>query len=279
MSVREVIIPILGRGSRLWPASGVIPKELLPIGINPLLTYSIQEAVTSGITDIHVLTNSPLIEHFLSDSNPAINARVSDSTLESLAKLKNRALLICHRMEKTNGLAEALYQYRDFIQGNSFALMFPDDIIFGEKAFLSELVKMHEIKFTNIIGLTRITTQDVKEFGVVEYQKIDAGKYRLLSVVEKKVPARIQSPLLGIIGRYILTRDIFPILKSQLSGRSADKFSLTPTLNRLAGNGSLLGVLNRQKYFHVGTEEGYIKAFLYYAKMRNAVKKTMHANV
>lgn len=273
MSVSELIIPILGHGSRLWPASGVIPKELLPIGITPLLLYSIKEAIESGITHIYVLTNSPIIEQFLSGSNPAIKSRSSNRDIDSLAKLKQKAILICHRMKKTKGLAEAIYRSRDIIQGNGFALMFPDDIIFGEQAFLAELQRMHDIESSNIIGLTRIATHDVREFGVAEYQKKGFAEYQILSAVEKKMPKRIQSPFLGIIGRYIFTRDIFPILKSQLSGRSIDKFSLTPALNHLAISKSLFGVLNRQIYFHAGTEAGYMKAFSYYVKMLNLANK------
>jgi len=264
MHVRTAVIPAAGLGTRFLPATKAVPKELLPIIDTPALQLIIDEAVGAGIDHIVIVT---------SHSKPAIEAYFEPS-LDVLAKLRstNRHAM-ADRLESIGrdirvsfayqdvplGLGHAVGCAADIVGDEPFAVLLPDELM-GDSSLLDQMARLCETSGGGVVGLKRVPREQVSAYGVVDpATELDAdGVIRIRTLVEKPSVEDAPSDLI-IIGRYVLTPDVFAELERVQPG-SGGEIQLTDALRVQAGNGPFHGVLSNVLRYDTGTPLGWLNA-------------------
>jgi UTP--glucose-1-phosphate uridylyltransferase len=264
MHVRTAVIPAAGLGTRFLPATKAVPKELLPIIDTPALQLIIDEAVGAGLDHIVIVT---------SHSKPAIEAYFEPS-LDVLAKLRstNRHAM-ADRLESIGrdirvsfayqdvplGLGHAVGCAADIVGDEPFAVLLPDELM-GDSSLLDQMARLCETSGGGVVGLKRVPREQVSAYGVVDpATELDAdGVIRIRTLVEKPSVEDAPSDLI-IIGRYVLTPDVFAELERVQPG-SGGEIQLTDALRVQAGNGPFHGVLSNVLRYDTGTPLGWLNA-------------------
>ena len=211
--ITKVVIPVAGWGTRSLPATKNIPKEMLPIYNKPVIQYVVEEAQQSGIDDVVLVTNrdkSVIEDHF--DHNLQLEGylRQKNKTellkvVEDVAEMVN---VISVRQKQQKGLGHAILCARDAIGNNPFAVMVGDDLIFSGMPGIKQLIEVAMSENMPVVGVMEVPWENVDRYGIVDAEKVESGVYRVNNLVEK--PSRDKAPSrLAIVGRYVLTPDIF----------------------------------------------------------------------
>jgi UTP--glucose-1-phosphate uridylyltransferase len=237
-NIRKAIIPAAGLGTRFLPATKAMPKEMLPIVDKPAIQYIVEEAAASGIEDIIIVTgrNKRAIEdHF--DSNPelenTLKKKGKQSLLEAVQKSTNLAEIHYIRQKEPKGLGHAVWSARKFIGDEPFAVLLGDDIFRGEKPGLGQLIEQFGNTSSSVIGVQRVPEDQTHRYGIIDPANENQGG-RLFSVrqfVEKPSLGTAPSNL-AIIGRYVLTPEVFQFLDKQQIGAGGE-IQLTDAIQQL----------------------------------------------
>lgn len=259
--VRKAIFPAAGLGTRFLPATKASPKEMLPIVDKPMIQYAVEEAIESGIEEFIIITgkNKRAIEdHF--DSAFELEEKLKNAgkkkLLEEINKLSHVNFAYI-RQKIALGLGHAILCARPFVGDEPFAVILSDDIIDPEYHLLREMINLYEELDCPIVALEEVSKEDVSRYGIIDSVK-EGGIHRITRLVEK--PALDEAPSnLAIIGRYILTPDIFRILERQRTGAGGE-IQLTDALQELLKKRTIYGYPIKGKRYDAGDKLGFLKA-------------------
>lgn len=263
MKITKAIIPAAGLGTRVLPASKANPKEMLNIVDKPAIQYIVEEAVNAGITDILIITNrgKGIIEdHFDHSYELEDNLIKSGKTevAEELKKLANLANIFYIRQKETKGLGHAVLCAEKFVGNEPFAVMYGDDVIIGEDPAIAQLCRVYEKYGKNVVGIKEVPTELVKKYSSLKVEKTEDRVFKVTDMIEKPNEEQIFSNY-AILGRCILTPDIFDILKRTPYG-VGNELQLTDAMKQTAVSGNMMGVDFVGNRYDMGNKLGILKA-------------------
>lgn len=268
MKIRKAIIPAAGLGTRLLPATKSLPKEMLPIVDKPAIQYIIEEAVASGIEEILIITgrNKRAIEdHFDKSIELEQQLKIKNETelLKVLDHVSNLADIYYIRQKEPKGLGHAILCAKSFVGYEPFAVMLGDDIIDCSIPCLKQLICAYEKYNSSIIGVQEVSPTEVNKFGIINGISIERNIYKAVDLVEKpdmdKAPSNI-----AILGRYIITPEIFNILEHTNPGVGGE-IQLTDALRELVRCHNIYALLFNGKRYDIGNKLGFVKANIEFA--------------
>ncbi|MGM0841786.1 MAG: UTP--glucose-1-phosphate uridylyltransferase GalU [Bacillota bacterium] len=273
--VTKAIIPAAGLGTRFLPATKAQPKEMLPIVDKPTIQYIIEEAVHSGITDIIIITGRgkrSIEDHF--DKSYELEATLEKkekwSALEEVQSIANLANIHYIRQKEPLGLGHAVLCARSFIGDDPFAVMLGDDMILSEEPCVSQLIQSFNEYQAPVIGVQEVKEDQVSKYGIVspffEQDTNSKDIYRIKGLVEKPHPT-VSPSNLAIMGRYILTPDIFSYLE-RLQVGTGGEYQLTDALNQYNQEHPMYAKLFTGDRYDIGDKLGFIKATIECAMKR-----------
>jgi UTP--glucose-1-phosphate uridylyltransferase len=275
MKVKKAVIPAAGLGTRFLPATKAQPKEMLPIVDRPTIQYIIEEAVASGIEDIIIVTGRgkrAIEDHFdraLELEETLLN-KGKLKELEEIKKISEMVDIHYIRQKEPKGLGHAIWCARKFIGNDPFAVLLGDDIVVSEKPCLKQLIDEFEKKQNSIIGVQEVPKQDLTKYGVIDYEYVEGDLYKIRGLVEK--PNIEEAPSnLAIMGRYVLTPEIFDILEVTEPGRG-NEIQLTDALQGLTRLQDVYGYRFKGKRYDIGNKFGFVQATVEFALMRDDLK-------
>jgi len=278
MKVKKAIIPAAGLGTRFLPATKAQPKEMLPIVDKPTIQYIIEEAIDSGIEEILIITgrNKRAIEDHFDRSielELILEKKGNMELLEEVKKISEMVNIHYIRQKEPKGLGHAIYCAKNFVGNEPFAVLLGDDIVDAEKPCLRQLIEVYDEYKTTILGVQEVPQEDVSKYGIVEGKYIEEGVYKVKNLIEKpsieEAPSRI-----AILGRYIITPDIFKILETTKPGAGGE-IQLTDALKELSTQQAMYAYVFEGKRYDVGNKLGFIEATLEYALKRDELKEEL----
>ncbi len=280
MKVRKAIFPVAGLGTRFLPATKSSPKEMLPLIDKPLVQYVVEEAVASGIEQIIFVTGRTkraIEDHF--DSSPELENHLEEKgkkkTLKAVRELADLVDIFYVRQKKALGLGHAILCARDFIGNEPFAVLLGDDIIDAPVPCLRQLLNVYEQRQGSVLALEQVPRDQISSYGCVAVERIDDRTVTVTDMVEKPDPAEAPSDL-AIIGRYLLTPAIFPILAQQQPGRGGE-IQLTDAIRRLSRDEAVYGCLFEGQRHDCGDKLGFLKATVDLALKRDEFRDDLTA--
>ncbi|WP_068774549.1 UTP--glucose-1-phosphate uridylyltransferase GalU [Paenibacillus sp. FJAT-26967] len=278
MKVRKAIIPAAGLGTRFLPATKAQPKEMLPIVDKPAIQYIVEEAIESGIEDILIVTgrNKRAIEDHFDKSvelELMLEEKGSDELLALVRSVSSLADVHYIRQKQPLGLGHAVYCARKFIGNEPFAVMLGDDILQSEKPALRQMMDVFEETQTSVIGVREVPWEDVSKYGIVAPSD-EITRYKTIADLMEK-PSQEDAPSnLAVIGRYIITPEIFGILENCEPGRGGE-IQLTDALRILNRRSPMVAYPIQGKRYDVGDKFGYIQATIEMALGREELKEEL----
>jgi len=260
--IRKAIFPAAGLGTRFLPATKASPKEMLPIVDKPMIQYGIEEALACNIHEVVIITgkNKRAIEdHF--DYAFELEQKLKKSGKKKLIEEINRLSRVKFayiRQGYALGLGHAIFCARPFVKDEPFAVILSDDIIDPEDTLLKEMVKLYRELQSPILALQRVPSPEIHRYGVIDGIEERRGVFRISNLVEKP-PADSAPSDLAIIGRYILTPDIFDVLEKSKPGKGGE-IQLTDAIGKLLKKRPVYGFLFEGRRYDAGDKLGYLKA-------------------
>jgi UTP--glucose-1-phosphate uridylyltransferase len=276
--VRKAIIPAAGLGTRFLPATKAMPKEMLPIVDKPTIQYIVEEAVASGIEDIIIVTGKgkrAIEDHF--DFAPELEQNlVEKGKFDLLDKVRYSTNLVdIHyiRQKEPKGLGHAVWCARNFIGDEPFAVLLGDDIVQSETPCLRQLIEQYEETRSSVIGVQSVPDEETHRYGIVEPSVQDGRRYQVENFVEKPSPGTAPSNL-AIMGRYILTPEIFMFLDQQEKGAGGE-IQLTDAIQKLNQIQRVFAYDFQGKRYDVGEKIGFVKTTIEFALKDDSLRIEM----
>lgn len=271
--IRKCVIPVAGMGTRFLPATKAVPKELFPIIDKPTLQYIVEEAVESGIEEIFFITSSyknAIVDHF--DKSYELENRLKESGKEDKLKIvqevPNLAKFYYIRQGEPMGSGHAINLAKSFVGDEPFAVMFGDDLMKSDVPVLKQLIDIYEQKDCNVIGVQEVDPKLVYKYGIIEYDNND-GKIK--NIVEKPSVQEAPSNHAGL-GRYIVKPEIFDELDKLKKG-VGNEYQFVDGMKALMQKQDFYACKFDGKYFDIGSQVGYLKANIEFAKDREDLKE------
>ncbi|RFB18904.1 UTP--glucose-1-phosphate uridylyltransferase [Bacillus sp. HNG] len=283
MKVRKAIIPAAGLGTRFLPATKAQPKEMLPIVDKPTIQYIVEEAIQSGIEDILIISgrNKRAIEDHFDKSyelEETLYKNKKYEKLQEIQEISNLANIHYIRQKDPLGLGHAIYCANRFIGNEPFAVLLGDDIVKSDIPCLKQLIDVFDHYHESILGVQIVDPNDVSKYGIIGLNKsktFNNGVMPVASVVEK--PAIKEAPSnYAIMGRYILTPEIFEILATLPPG-SGNEIQLTDAITQLNKKQTVLAYNFEGKRYDVGDKSGFVKATIDFALDRSEISENIES--
>lgn len=259
--VRKAIIPAAGLGTRFLPATKAMPKEMLPIVDRPTIEYIVEEAIVSGIEDIIIVTGKgkrAIEDHF--DRNLELEENLmGKGKFDLLEKVNQSSKVEIHyiRQKEPKGLGHAVWCARNFIGDEPFAVLLGDDIVQAEKPCLKQLIEQYDETGSSVIGVQTVANENTHRYGIIDPSSQDGRLYEVSNFVEKPVQGTAPSNL-AIMGRYILTPEIFDFLGRQETGAGGE-IQLTDAIQKLNEIQNVYAFDFEGKRYDVGEKLGFIQ--------------------
>ena len=271
MRVRKAVILAAGYGTRFLPATKAIPKEMLPLVDKPAIQCVVEEAVRAGLNQIVMVTavNKRAVEdHFdrLMDLEMFLEEKGSRQQAEEMRRLADVADIVFVRQKERRGIGDAVMRARQVIGDEPFALFFPDDIIESDVPAIGQLMDVHDRYGGSVVAVERLPREELPHYGVIEPKELEERVYQVMGIVEKPPAAEAKSDL-GMVGRLVLTPDIFPIIERTPPGANGE-IQLTDSLGLLSEVDSLYACRFAGERFDIGRPIGFLKANLSMALRR-----------
>lgn len=276
MKVKKAIIPAAGLGTRFLPATKAQPKEMLPIVDKPTIQYIIEEAVASGIEEILIITgrNKRAIEDHFDKSVELENELEShnkEELLDMVKKISNMADIYYIRQKEPKGLGHAISCAKTFVGNEPFAVMLGDDVVDSKVPCLKQLIDCYNEYKTSIIGVQEVPREEVYKYGIVKGMYIEDRVYKVKDLVEK--PKIEDAPSnVAILGRYIITPQIFDILSNTKPGKGGE-IQLTDALKNLISTEAMYAYNFEGRRYDVGDKLGFLQATVEFALKREDLSK------
>lgn len=280
MRIRKAIIPAAGLGTRFLPATKAQPKEMLPIVDKPTIQFIIEEAISSGIEDILIITGRgkrAIEDHFdrSLELEEELEKKGKLELLEQVRQIADLANIHYIRQKEAKGLGHAIYCAKAFIANEPFAVLLGDDIVKAEVPCLKQMIDIHSEYSTSILGVQHVPLEDVSKYGIISGKQIDDRVYKVSTLVEK--PDKDKAPSnLAILGRYIINPSIFKYLENAEPGKDSE-IQLTDALCRLARSEPMYAYAFEGKRYDVGNKLGFLQATVEFALEREELKDEFEA--
>lgn len=277
--VRKAIIPAAGLGTRFLPATKAMPKEMLPILDKPTIQYIVEEAVASGIEDIIIVTGKDkraIEDHF--DSAHLLESRLAESEkfeLLNAVQLSSKVDIHYIRQKSPLGLGHAVWTARKFIGDEPFAVLLGDDIIQSEVPGLQQLMEQYDKTQSSVIGVMEVPEEETYRYGIMDPSTKDGRLYKANRFVEKPRAGTAPSNL-AIIGRYVLTPEIFGFLDAMKVGANGE-IQLTDAIEQLNTVQNVYGYAFEGKRYDVGEKRGFVETTLDFALARPELRDDLLA--
>ena len=273
-TVRKAVFPAAGLGTRFLPATKAQPKEMLPLVDKPIIQYGVEEAVASGANNIILVTGrgkNAIEDHFdvSIELESFLESRGKKDQLAEIRKISSMMNLAYVRQGEPLGLGHAVLVTRDLVGDEPFAVILADDVIDAEPPATAQLVKVFERLGGPVLAVERVPRDQISSYGVIAIDpdaSLGEGVYRVRDLVEK--PPREEAPSdLAIIGRYVLTPDLFPCLAATKSDRTGE-IQLTNGLRELLKTRPIYACEEKGVRHDTGNKLGFLKAVVYFALRR-----------
>jgi UTP--glucose-1-phosphate uridylyltransferase len=269
--IRKAVFPAAGMGTRFLPATKASPKEMLPLVDKPLIQYSVEEAVASGIESILIITGrdkSAIENHFdiSFELEQLLKDKGKDDIWEQVRAISDIAKISYTRQKQALGLGHAIYQAEDFAGNEPFAVLLADDIVDAETPALKQMVKVFEKYKAPVIATMQVAGEAISRFGVIDAEEVEPNVYKIKDMVEK--PAFGEAPSdLAIIGRYIFTPDIFPAIEATEPGAGGE-IQITDAMRSLLKTEPFYAVKLEGQRHDAGDKLGFLIATVEFALKR-----------
>jgi UTP--glucose-1-phosphate uridylyltransferase len=266
-SLRTCVFPCAGFGTRFFPATKVIPKEMLPLVDKPILQYGIEEASASGMDKLIIVTSKgkeSIFDHFdrTAELERSLQERGKNDLLAEVDAVSRMVDLIAVRQKEALGLGHAVLTARDAVGDAPFAVVLPDDVILADEPCLLQMRRVFEETGRPVVALMEVSQEETSRYGIVGGEQVGNRRYRVTEMVEKP---KVNPPSkFAIIGRYILPPEIFGLLEKTERG-SGGEIQLTDALRELVRTGDFYGYVFEGRRYDAGEKLGYLKATVDYA--------------
>lgn len=280
MKVRKAVIPAAGLGTRMLPATKTVPKEMLPMVDKPVIQYIIEEAVAAGIEDILIVTNrakSAMDDYF--DYYPELEERLDQAGKEKeLAEVRRAADLaniFYVRQKQTKGLGHAIWRAKRFVGEEPFAVLLGDDIMRAQRPVIGQLIAAAERYDAPCVGIQRVSPEAISKYSSVKLSPLEERVYAVSDMNEKPTKAQRLSDY-AILGRYVLTPEIFGILENTRPGFGGE-IQLTDGLRELCRRRSMVAVDFEGRRYDTGNLIGFLEATIDFALEHPETGTWLHA--
>jgi UTP--glucose-1-phosphate uridylyltransferase len=266
--IKKCLFPAAGYGTRFLPTTKSMPKEMLPVVNKPLIQYGVEEALDAGIGGMAIVTGRgkrAIEDHF--DINYELEHQITGSAMEGylreIRRIMDEAVFSYTRQIEMKGLGHAILTGETLIGDAPFAVLLADDLCYNDgPGVLAQMVELYNYYRCSIVAIEEVPQQDTGKYGVIAGDEVAPGVIRINTMVEKPKPEDAPSNL-AIIGRYILTPDIFEILRNTPPGRG-NEIQITDALLTQAQQGRVLGYRFKGRRFDCGNVPGFMDATRFY---------------
>ncbi len=272
--IRKCLFPAAGYGTRFLPATKAMPKEMLPILTKPLIQYGVEEAMDAGCSIMAIITGRgkrAITDHF--DISYELEHQIQGTSKENLLKdirsIIDKCTFTYTRQNEMNGLGDAIYKGRALVgEKFPFGVILADDLCINPDGdgILTQMTKLYKKYKCCIVATMEVPKSDTDKYGIIEGKELEDGVYMVSNMVEKPNINRAPSNL-AIIGRYILTPDIFPIIKETKPGKNGE-IQITDALCKMAQKGMVIAYKFKGKRFDCGSIKGYVEATNYFYNLK-----------
>ncbi|ATX77416.1 MULTISPECIES: UTP--glucose-1-phosphate uridylyltransferase GalU [Reinekea] len=267
--IRKCMFPVGGYGTRFLPATKALPKEMLPVVNKPLVQYGVEESIEAGLNYIGFVTGRgkrAIADHFdiSYELEHQINGSTKEQYLESIRHVMETGVFSYTRQKEMKGLGHAILAGETLIGNEPFGVVLADDLCVnepGEDNVLAQMVKIYRQFRCSIVAVMEVPTDEIHKYGVISGELMKDGLYRVSDMVEKP-DAKDAPSNLAVIGRYILTPDIFEILRHTPPGKN-DEIQLTDALKQQCQDGVVLAYRFKGTRFDCGSVQGFVEATNY----------------
>jgi UTP--glucose-1-phosphate uridylyltransferase len=272
--VRKAVLPTAGLGTRFLPATKASPKEMLPIVDKPMIQYAVEEAEACGISEFIMVTGKSkraIEDHFdyAWELEENLKSKGKEKMLDEIQRL-NHLQFAYIRQGLPLGLGHAIHCAKAFVNDEPFAVLLSDDIIDPDDKLLDKMVKLYDKYKATILALQRVPRAEIHRYGIIAGDEVHKNLFRITDMVEKPVASAAPSDL-AIIGRYILTPDIFRFIETTAPGKGKE-IQLTDALKALLKEKPVYGYLFEGRRYDAGDKVGYLKATVELALKTPSVK-------
>lgn len=274
--IRKAVFPAAGLGTRFLPATKASPKEMLPLVDKPLIQYSVEEAVASGVESILIITGrdkSAIENHFdmSFELEELLERKGNKDVLEQVRVISDIARINYTRQKQALGLGHAIYQAKDFVGDEPFAVLLADDLVDAKTSALQQMIEVFEKYQAPVIATMPVEGEAISRFGVIDAEEIEPNVYKIRDMVEK--PALENAPSnLAIIGRYIFTPDIFQAIERTEPGAGGE-IQITDAMRFLSKERPMYAVKLDGVRHDAGDKLGFLIATVQYALKRDDLGK------
>ena len=272
-TINKCLFPVAGYGTRFLPATKAIPKEMLPILTKPLIQYGVEEAMSAGMSSMAMVTSKykgAIKQHFEphADIEASIKGTAKESLLDEVNHVSNKCKFTYIEQQQMLGLGHAIYTGKPMIGNEPFAVILPDDLCTNEgDSVLTQMAKLYEQHpDCCIVAIEEVPMTEVDKYGVIDGTLLDGSDsaYRVKTMVEKPSPEEAPTNL-AIIGRYILTPEIFNVLENTAPDKNGE-IQITDALMTLAKEGKVIAYKFQGVRYDCGSVKGFIEATNKFAK-------------
>lgn len=266
--ITKCLFPVAGYGTRFLPATKAQPKEMLPILTKPLIQYGVEEALEAGMNNIAFVTGRSkraIEDHFdiTYELEDQISGTSKESSLDGIRNLIRQCTFSYTRQNHVRGLGDAILTGETLIGDRPFGVILADDLCVAEPAsVMTQMMQVYEKYHCSVVAVEEVPVNEVDKYGIVKGHQLDDSHIRVECMVEKPVPNDAPSNL-AVIGRYILTPDIFDILRSTAPGKNGE-VQLTDALQTQAAEGRVIAFRFQGRRFDCGSVEGFVEATNYF---------------
>ena len=272
--IKKCLFPAAGYGTRFLPATKAVPKEMLPILTKPLLQYAVEEALSAGMSNMAIVTGKgkrAIEDHF--DRSLELEMQIKGTEKEKLLEEVNlvckRSTFTYVRQKKMLGLGHAILSGEPLIGNEAFAVHLADDLCINDgNSVLTQMLEIYNKYQCSVVAIEEIPMDQTDKYGIIAGDLVDDTDdiYRVTDMIEKPDPKDAPTNM-AIIGRYILTPDIFDVLRNTKPGKG-DEIQITDALLTQAKQGKVIAYKFKGKRFDCGSIEGYVKATNHFAKQQ-----------
>lgn len=265
--VKKAVIPAAGLGTRVLPASKAMPKEMLTIVDKPAIQYIVEEAVSSGIEDILIITNrgkTVIEDHF--DRSYELESKLlasnKEKVYEEIKRISQMANIYYIRQKETKGLGHAVYCAKSFVGNDPFAVLYGDDIIINKnnKPACLQLCEAYDKYNLGVVGIKEVSDEQILSYSSLKVSKIEDKIYKVLDMIEKPTPDKVLSNF-SILGRCVLDKNIFELLENLPAGKNGE-IQLTDAMAIMTKTTGMIGVNYDGTRYDIGNKLEILKAIV-----------------
>jgi UTP--glucose-1-phosphate uridylyltransferase len=282
MRIKKAVIPAAGLGTRFLPATKAQPKEMLPIVDKPTIQYIVEEAVKSGIEDIVIVNgrNKGSIEDHFDRSvelELELERQQKEEALKMVKSISEMANIYFIRQKKPLGLGHAVLSAQRFIGNEPFAVLLGDDVVVSKTPALKQMMDIYSEYNNSVVGVQTVPHEVTYQYGIVDGKPVDERVYKVRDLVEK--PAVEEAPSdIAILGRYILTPDVFRYLENQERGAGGE-IQLTDALKRMAKEEAVYAYDFKGHRYDCGSKVGFLQANIEFGLRRQELREDLEAYI